>query len=79
MMRSRLSALFILKEPGAYSSKVEPVEKKRLAASSVAEVMYRVATTEEPSDTQKLLVRGEEVGRESRVREPCDRGERQAM
>lgn len=54
MMRSRLSALFILKEPGAYSSKVEPVEKKRLAASSVAEVMYRVATTEEPSETQKL-------------------------
>ena len=56
MMRSRLSALFILKDPGAYSSKVEPVEKKRLAASSVAEVMYRVATTEEPSETQKLCV-----------------------
>lgn len=39
MMRSRLSALFIRKAPGSYSSKVDPVEKKRLAASSVALVM----------------------------------------
>lgn len=65
MMRSRLSALFILKEPGAYSSNVDPVEKKRLAASSVAEVMYRVATTEEPSETQKLCVGERSGGRAS--------------
>lgn len=39
MIRSRLSALFILKAPGSYSSKVDPVEKKSEAASSVALVM----------------------------------------
>lgn len=51
---SRLSVLFILNAPGSYSSNVEPVEKNREAASSVAEVMYRVATTEVPSEMQKL-------------------------
>lgn len=74
MMRSRLSALVILNEPGSYSSKVDPVEKNRLAAlrvrhsqlpssarreqewltSSVLLVIYRVATTDSPSETQKL-------------------------
>jgi hypothetical protein len=39
MIRSRLSALVMRKAPGSYSSNVDPVEKKREAASSVALVM----------------------------------------
>lgn len=54
MILSRLSALYILNIPGSVSANVEPVEKKRLAASSVADVIYLVATTEVPSETQKL-------------------------
>jgi len=61
-----LSALYILNIPGSVSAKLDPVEKKREAASSVAEVMYRVATTEVPSETQKL--ENEREGFESSAR-----------
>lgn len=36
-------------------TKLVPVEKKRLAASSVFESMYRTATTLSPSVTQKFM------------------------
>lgn len=39
MIRSLLSALYILNIPGSVSAKLEPVEKNNEAASSVAEVM----------------------------------------
>ena len=70
MIRSLLSALYILNIPGSVSAKLDPVEKKREAASSVAEVMYRVATTEVPSETQKL--ENEREGSKSSARKSQD-------
>lgn len=61
IMFSRLSTLCILYLPRSVSSKVDPVEKNRLAASSVCDEIYRVQTTEIPSVTQKFSKEGSEA------------------